>query len=201
MPCGSAPGCPPGARVARTAVTRGLSRRPRPGGEPPGRCLRPQPEAAKGLEGLLQIGTETVLSGTACLRSTPGNIRYLRCEGRRGFPPSLTSAPSPSPASREVVRERGGRGKGRLLPLTAQLVLSGTPGGGSPPLPECLGAPPAAEVGQDRRWREPSPGAGGAAGHGRRGDSQLLRLLGRWHDFVVEVTRENAASEVALAAR
>lgn len=78
----------------------------------------------------------------------------------------------------------------------AQLVLSGTP-----PLPECLGAPPAAEVGQDRRWREPSPGAGGAPGRGRRGNSQVLRLLGRWHDFVVEVTGENAASEVALAAR
>lgn len=43
--------------------------------------------------------------------------------------------------------------------------------------------------------------AGRAPGHGRRGNSQLLRLFGRSHDFMVEVTRENAASKVVLAAR
>lgn len=34
------------------------------GGQPPSRCLWPQPEAAECLEELLQIGTGTILSGT-----------------------------------------------------------------------------------------------------------------------------------------
>lgn len=56
---------------------------------------------------------------------------------------------------------------------------------------------------EDWRWRKPLPltEAGRAAGHGRWGSLQLPRLLGRSHDFIVDVTRENAASEVALAAR
>lgn len=56
---------------------------------------------------------------------------------------------------------------------------------------------------EDWRWCEPPPlrEAGSAPDHGRWGSLQLPRLLGQPHDFIWDVTRENAPSEVALAAR
>lgn len=189
LPCGSVPGCSPGAGVAGPVGTGGLCRRPQPGGQPPSSCLRTQPEAAKWLEGLLQNGTETILSGTFPLRSTPGNIRYLRCKRLRGFIPLATvSQPcSPGCSEGEVWRAKG--------------VSPASPGPAG-----AFGDPGQSDLAaalvfrrsilnrgqEDLRWWEPPPlrEAGRAPGHGRWGSLQLPRLLGRSHDSIVDVTRE-----------
>lgn len=121
----------------------------------------------------------------------------------KGFVGFLPSAASPSPAPWGVVRERCGEQKGHLLPPMAQLVLSEIRGRGIWPLPECPGAPSSAE---GRR----TGGGGSPHSRGKReglpamgvwGSLQLPRLLGQSQDFTVDVTRENAASGIALAAR
>jgi len=125
-----------------------------PGGSPAGSCRggvcghsHTQP---RGLEGLLQIGAETILSGTSPLKSAPRNIRYLPCKRLSGFSPlhNLRTVSHPCFPGWSW-GGRCGEQEGRLLPRTAQPVLSGIPSRGSPPLPQRLGAPSSAGAGDD----------------------------------------------------